>query len=158
MSPGSSGLPLLGGIALACALSAAIAALTAHPARADAGAEAGRNARQEAPRSTRLGAYTASQAVRGEQVYEARCGLCHQPQQYVGDAFMKGWAGQTADTLFDLLRTTMPKDNPGSLKPQEYADVMAYIFRLNGLPPGDLEMKGTARALKAVVIEAAGKP
>jgi hypothetical protein len=34
----------------------------------------------------------------------------------------------------------MPQDNPGSLKRKEYVDVVAYLFRLNGLPAGDAEM------------------
>jgi hypothetical protein len=34
----------------------------------------------------------------------------------------------------------MPQDNPGSLKRKEYMDVVAYLFRMNGLPAGDSEM------------------
>ena len=63
----------------------------------------------------------------------------------------------TADALYENLRTTMPKDNPGVLKPQEYADVIAYLFKINQLPPGDAELKGTKAALKQVTIEAPEK-
>jgi mono/diheme cytochrome c family protein len=109
-------------------------------------------------RSVRQGVFTAAQADRGRRLFEERCLACHQPDQYVGEGFMKSWAGQTADSLFDLLRTTMPQDNPGSLKPQAYADLLAYLFELNGLPPGDTELKAVSRALRLIVIEGPDKP
>lgn len=111
-----------------------------------------------ARRSVRQGVYTAAQAERGRRLFDDRCVSCHQPDQYVGEGFLKSWAGQTADSLFDLLRTTMPQDNPGSLKPQAYADLLAYLFQLNGLPPGDTELKAVSRVLRLVVIEGPDKP
>lgn len=109
-------------------------------------------------RSVRQGVFTAAQANRGRQLFQERCLACHQPDQYVGEGFMKSWTGQTADSLFDLLRTTMPQDNPGSLKPQAYADLLAYILQLNGLPPGDTELKAASRILRQIVIEGADRP
>lgn len=109
-------------------------------------------------RSVRQGVFTAAQADRGRRLFEERCVTCHQPDQYVGEGFMKSWTGQTADSLFDLLRTTMPQDNPGSLKPQAYADLLAYLFELNGLPPGDTELKAVSRTLRLIVIEGPDKP
>jgi mono/diheme cytochrome c family protein len=109
-------------------------------------------------RSAREGVFTTAQADRGKRVFEERCLACHQPDQYVGEGFMKSWTGQTADSLFDLLRTTMPQDNPGSLKPQAYADLLAYIFQLNGLPPGDTELKAASRVLRQIVIEGPDRP
>ncbi|HXH06625.1 MAG TPA: cytochrome c [Vicinamibacterales bacterium] len=105
-------------------------------------------------RSTRDGVYTLAQAERGEKLYAARCAACHQTAQLSGPVFMRTWNGQSADALFDLIRTTMPQENPGSLKPQQYADLLAYIFRMNGLPPGEEELKGASRALRQVIIEA----
>jgi mono/diheme cytochrome c family protein len=105
-------------------------------------------------RSTREGVYTLAQAERGEKLFAARCAVCHQTAQLSGPVFLRTWNGQPAEALYDLVRTTMPQENPGSLKPQQYADLLAYIFRINGLPAGDEELKGAPRALRQVIIEA----
>ncbi|HEX2344821.1 MAG TPA: cytochrome c [Vicinamibacterales bacterium] len=104
-------------------------------------------------RSTRDGVYSAAQAERGEKTYKAKCGTCHMPEQYSGYVFMQSWTGQTIFALYTNLRTTMPKDNPGSLKPQEYADVIAYLLKINRLPTGDTDLKGAKPAMEDVVIE-----
>ena len=104
-------------------------------------------------RSVRQGVYSAAQAKRGEKVYEARCLRCHQPEQFVGPVFMQSWKGQTADALYDAIRNTMPTDNPAGLKPQEYADLLAYLFKVNRLPSGGSELKATKAALRQVRIE-----
>jgi mono/diheme cytochrome c family protein len=108
-------------------------------------------------RSTREGVYSAAQADRGEKTYKARCGTCHMSDQFSGFVFLQAWSGQTAEALYDQLRRTMPKDNPGGLKPQEYADIIAYLFRINRLPAGETDLKGAKPALKDVVIEAPEK-
>ncbi|MGH9313146.1 MAG: c-type cytochrome [Vicinamibacterales bacterium] len=110
-----------------------------------------------AARSTRDGVYSAAQAERGEKTYKARCGTCHMSDQFSGYVFMQSWTGQTVDALYDNLRTTMPKDNPGVLKPQDYADVIAYILKINRLPSGDADLKGAKPVMKEVVIEAPEK-
>jgi mono/diheme cytochrome c family protein len=104
-------------------------------------------------RSARDGVYSAAQAARGEKTYKAKCGNCHMADQFSGFVFMQSWSGQSAYALYEQLRTTMPQDNPGSLKPQEYADLIAYIFKINRLPTGDTELKGTKPALSQVIIE-----
>jgi mono/diheme cytochrome c family protein len=104
-------------------------------------------------RSTRDGVYSAAQAERGEKTYKAKCGTCHMPEQYSGFVFMQSWTGQTIFALYTNLRTTMPKDNPGSMKPQEYADVIAYLLKINRLPSGDADLKGAKPAMEDVIIE-----
>ena len=42
----------------------------------------------------------------------------------------------TAATLLDVIANTMPQSDPGSLKPEEYAAVTAYILQQNGYPAG----------------------
>jgi len=44
----------------------------------------------------------------------------------------------------------MPEDNPGSLQPQQYADILAMFLRLNEYPVGSDELKGTPEAMKAI--------
>jgi mono/diheme cytochrome c family protein len=97
--------------------------------------------------------YTPEQAARGEKTYRARCTRCHAPTAYTGEEFTRVWEARTAFELFDLLSTTMPDDAPGALKPEEYVDVVAYIFRLNGLPAGKQPLPVDPEALKQVRIE-----
>jgi mono/diheme cytochrome c family protein len=106
-----------------------------------------------ATRSTRDGVYSTAQAERGEKTYKAKCGNCHMPDQYSGYVFMQSWTGQTIFALYDNIRTTMPKDNPGSLKPQDYADIIAYLLKINRLPSGDTDLKGARPAMLDVIIE-----
>lgn len=104
--------------------------------------------------SVRDGVFTAVQAEKGAQVFEQVCLRCHQPEQFVGPGFIDAWAGQSAYALFELIRTTMPEDNPSSLKKREYAAVLAYLFKLNGIPAGETDLPSTTRKLKQIRIEA----
>jgi S-disulfanyl-L-cysteine oxidoreductase SoxD len=106
-----------------------------------------------ASRSTRDGVYSSAQAERGEKTYQVKCGTCHMPDQYKGYVFMQSWTGQTIFALYTNLRRTMPKDNPGSLKPQDYADIIAFLLKINDLPSGDDDLKGAKPAMEDVVIE-----
>jgi hypothetical protein len=38
--------------------------------------------------------------------------------------------------LLDVIANTMPQSDPGSLKPEEFAAVTAYILQQNGYPAG----------------------
>ena len=105
-------------------------------------------------RSIQTGVYTVEQARRGEQVYRDVCSNCHLPDWF-SQSFLQSWSGNTAAALFELVRTTMPEDRPGALKRQQYVDMLAYIFELNGVPPGEDEMPSRKRALEAILIEMA---
>lgn len=96
------------------------------------------------------GVYSAAQADRGEAVFKDQCASCHAPGDFTADDFLKKWTGKPLHELFDTVSTTMPMDNPGTLKPQQYADVIAYFLKLNKFPAGDAELKGSAEAMKAV--------
>jgi S-disulfanyl-L-cysteine oxidoreductase SoxD len=111
-----------------------------------------------AAHSTLRGAYTEAQAARGEASYRANCTSCHAPGTHAGDAFIRGWDGRTAFDLFELIRTTMPLDNPGRLSREQYVDVVAYLFKLNRLPPGDRALPADDEGLKQVRIEAKPTP
>jgi hypothetical protein len=47
----------------------------------------------------------------------------------------------------------MPEDNPGSLKPQQYADIVSFFLQLNGYPAGETELPVGAAALKSIQME-----
>jgi S-disulfanyl-L-cysteine oxidoreductase SoxD len=47
----------------------------------------------------------------------------------------------------------MPKNEPGSLAPEEYADVLAYLLQLNGMPAGERDLPADSTALKRIRID-----
>ena len=52
----------------------------------------------------------------------------------------------------------MPTDNPGRLSRGQYADILAYLFRLNGFPAGARELPNDDEGLKKIRIETPGRP
>jgi mono/diheme cytochrome c family protein len=103
-------------------------------------------------RSVQSGVYTGEQATRGEELFSVRCTACHNLGEFnASSGYLVGWNGQSVDSFFDLVRATMPEDNPGELDRGQYADLIAYIFLINGLPTGDAEMD--AGELKNLTIE-----
>jgi alcohol dehydrogenase (cytochrome c) len=95
---------------------------------------------QQAP-TPAPGPFTAAQADSGRQLYLANCAACHGetlagPPALKGQAFMSNWASQTTAALYEKVRTTMPPEAPGSLGPDGYVAVVAYLLRENGQTPG----------------------
>jgi hypothetical protein len=45
-------------------------------------------------------------------------------------------------------------DQPGSLRPEEYADIVAYFFSLNAFPAGKTELDTDAKRLGLIRIKA----
>jgi polar amino acid transport system substrate-binding protein len=72
------------------------------------------------------------QVTAGMQAYDSNCSRCH------GATLVDGFAPKlskptlakygTAQDLFNYLRQSMPKGNPGSLSEQEYYDVISYLL------------------------------
>ncbi len=112
---------------------------------------------QDGQRSTNDGVYSEAQAARGQALFQSRCTACHDTARFTGTGFVQNWAGQPMADLFALVSTTMPEDNPGSLQPQQYTDILTFFLRLNGFKNGDAELQGTEAALKAVTIVPAAK-
>ena len=109
------------------------------------------------PANVSAGVYTAAQADRGQKQYEATCAACHETSQFTGNDFAAGWGGKALFELFDKVKTTMPEDNPGSLKPQQYADIISYFLKLNKFPAGETELKGDAEVMKGMLIDKKGR-
>lgn len=108
---------------------------------------------QAAPRTTMAGAYTAEQAVKGREVFNGSCLGCHTTASHQGTAFQLKWFGRSLYDLYDYLSQAMPKSAPGSLTEDEYVWVTAYILRLNGMPPGKVELSPEPAWLKAVRVD-----
>ena len=104
--------------------------------------------------------YVAEQAEAGQTVYTEQCASCHGANlddgpfapPVKGIEFQQRWAGQSADTLFDYLEAQMPPAAPGSLGDDQYARVLAFLLRENGLAPGTEPLPSDPAALKAMVL------
>jgi S-disulfanyl-L-cysteine oxidoreductase SoxD len=107
------------------------------------------------------GVYTADQAARGESLFAKSCASCHgdqlegegQAPPLAGSEFMGNWNKQVVDDLFEIVKSTMPGDKPGSLSRAANADIMSYIFQVNGFPAGKTELPSDAESLKRIRIE-----
>ena len=116
---------------------------------------------QQASASTRTvwdGVYTLAQAKRGA-LKSGLCTSCHgdgfdggSAPQLVGEAFLSRWEGKSVGDLFDLIRLTMPDDDPGALPREQYADLIAYILAVNKFPTGNAEIGTSIEPLKQVQI------
>ena len=102
--------------------------------------------------TTSAGVYTARQASRGEQTYMSICVACHPPGTYTAPAFREKWNGAPLSELFGLISQLMPKQEPASLTPEEYADVVAYLLKINGAPTGKQELPADEKAMKKIRI------
>ena len=107
--------------------------------------------------SAKLALYTDAQAQSGAALYSQACAACHGQQlEGVAAPALKGSAfgemanaqGLTADALLDVISNTMPQSDPGSLKPDEYNAVTAYILQQNGYPAGSAALAKGAAGLK----------
>jgi mono/diheme cytochrome c family protein len=96
--------------------------------------------------------YSVAQADRGEQRFKTSCSSCHTPASFADGAFADQWSGQTMAEVFDYVSTQMPENDPGGLRPQEYADVLAYILSVNAYPAGIEELPVDKAALKLLGI------
>lgn len=103
--------------------------------------------------TTSSGVYTSQQAMRGEMAYMNLCVGCHAVGTYAAPAFREKWNGVPLSQLFDFLSNTMPKNDPGSLEPDEYAQVIAYILRANGAPMGKTVLPSDLPSLKKIRID-----
>ena len=111
------------------------------------------------------GVYTVAQSKRGEHVHASGCASCHGPRLdgaglpdlpsspgIAGTMLLFKWKGKTVAELFDLVRKTMPADNPGTLSAQDSIDSIAHMFAVSEIPPGDKELPPDAGVLTGIVI------
>ena len=106
--------------------------------------------------------YTAEQATRGKEAYMAECSACHSEDlggggyapALKGDDFAFAWNDKTVGDFFDRIRRLMPPDNPGSLPPDRYRDIIAFVLQENKYPEGDRELSAESAALHQIKITA----
>lgn len=95
------------------------------------------------------GVFTAAQAKRGDDAYQASCSGCHgsalratdaEAVDLTGPAFRARWDGKTLEERFETIRDTMPLGNANSLGDKAYMDILAFILQFNEFPPGNQEL------------------
>jgi mono/diheme cytochrome c family protein len=104
------------------------------------------------------GVYSASQAKRGESLYLDRCVTCHgeslegsdEAAALSGKQALVTYDGKPLSDLFVKIARDMPDDDPGSLSPDETADVLAYILKYDKFPAGDDDLPHSADGLSVI--------
>jgi cytochrome c5 len=114
-------------------------------------------------RSVWDGVYSEEQARRGETQYGRFCESCHgadlsgnqvdEVPALTWDAFLMQWNDRTVKDLFDSVKRSMPRDNPGSLNLRAYVDVIAYLLQANKFPSGAKDLSLNEDVLGQIVIE-----
>ena len=116
------------------------------------------------------GAYTEEQATRGQATYRRRCAKCHRTD-LSGDGAFQGEGSEVVPTLVDLsfylrwndrtvadlfltISRAMPWDAPGTLNRQANIDVVSYLLKMNGIPPGETELPTETEKLAEILITA----
>jgi cytochrome c len=124
---------------------------------------------QEAPKASGRtvwdGVYTAEQAERGKALYARSCEGCHAADlrgngtapSLVEEDFAFQWGDSSVGELYEQIRKLMPSDRPNSLPPQNYCDIVAFIFQSNKFPAGQAELAPELATLEQIRITAKPK-
>jgi mono/diheme cytochrome c family protein len=95
------------------------------------------------------GVFTAAQAKRGNDAYQASCSGCHgsdlratdaEAVDLTGPPFRAKWNGKTLEERFETIRDTMPLGNANTLGDKTYMDILAFILQFNDFPAGNREL------------------
>ena len=123
-------------------------------------------------RSVWDGVYSADQAKHGHDLYRQQCAACHGDNlegdahtdraeklgrvlpPLSGDVFKGNWNGRPLSDLFDKIRKTMPRDDPGTIGAQDNADILAYMLQFNQFPAGAKALPPDPDAMTDIQFEA----
>ncbi len=103
--------------------------------------------------------FTAAQFERGEALYLEQCAICHGDEldsaaapELRGTTFRKSWSrlGANVGELFNLISTSMPPSQPGSLSESQGLDVLAYILGRNNVLQGSEALRSEYSYLSAI--------
>jgi mono/diheme cytochrome c family protein len=108
---------------------------------------------QDGGRTVRDGVYSPVQAARGERLFGSICTNCHEIAEFTAaGAYLEDVEGQTLWQTFEYMSGEMPEDDPGSLRPEDYADVLGYLLSAYGLPSGATDLPAEQNALEEIRI------
>ena len=110
------------------------------------------------------GVYNEKQAERGAALYYHECSSCHGDKltgkesenspALTGEKFTTQWNGRTVGDMFRKILRKMPDDDPGTLSPQESADLVAFILSFNKFPAGKAELPAVNESLATIRFDA----
>ena len=122
------------------------------PLHIDANAKVVRSTAPALPPAT----YFPAQAERGEKVFNQVCAMCHARTQFIGQSFVENWNDHRVSDFYTLIRSTMPLNNPGGLKDEEYLGVVAYLLKENHAAAGGDSLGADSLYLKKHKIQGRG--
>jgi mono/diheme cytochrome c family protein len=111
-------------------------------------------------RSVWDGVYTETQASSGERQYAASCASCHggdlgggeMAPALTGGEFKSNWDSVVLQDLLERIYRTMPQNAPQSLTRQQSADILAYVLKKGGYPPGHNPLPSESQALSSTTL------
>jgi mono/diheme cytochrome c family protein len=112
-------------------------------------------------KSVNDGVYTADQAKRGEGLYKEQCASCHGDNlegsgpmpPLAGKDFLTNWTGKSVGELFEKTQTTMPATAPGTLTPEQTADIVAYMLSKDDYPAGSAALDTKVEPLLQIKLD-----
>jgi S-disulfanyl-L-cysteine oxidoreductase SoxD len=112
--------------------------------------------------SAAAGVYTEEQSKRGLELYKMQCASCHGEDLkgneiipgLAGETFLNNWRGKSIGDLFEKINMTMPALDPGSLTPEQTADLIAHILSVSKYPAGQMALASSMEALQQIKIDA----
>jgi mono/diheme cytochrome c family protein len=108
---------------------------------------------QDGQRTVRDGVFSTRQVARGERIFESICVNCHEIAEFTAaDAYLEEVEGKPLWDTFEFVWSEMPEDDPSSLRPEDYAAVLSYIFSVYGLPSGETDLPIDRESLRAITI------
>ena len=118
-------------------------------------------AQAPAGKSTNDGVYTEAQAKRGDVLYKEQCATCHGDNlegsgpmpPLAGKDFLTNWTGKTVGDLFEKTHTTMPATAPGTLTPEQAAQIVAHMLAAGKYPAGTTALDTKLEALAQIKLD-----
>ncbi len=99
------------------------------------------------------GVYSAGQAARGQQIYQAQCAECHGNAMegtigppLAGESFLSSWSARPLADLVDKIEKTMPFNLAGGLSRQQSTDLAAYMLQAGKFPAGQADLRDAVLA------------
>lgn len=127
-------------------------------------AQSANQATQAETHSVWDGVYSEKQAERGAALYYHECSSCHGDKltgkesenspALTGEKFTSQWNGRTVGDMFRKILRKMPDDDPGTLSPQQSADLVAFILSFNKFPAGNAELPAVNESLAGIRFDA----
>ena len=96
--------------------------------------------------------YSVAQAERGQTRFKQSCGSCHAVSEFAEPDFSARWEGQTLGDVFEFISAAMPEGSPGSLKPEDYASILAFALSNGGYPVGNDDLPAKKDVLSKIGI------